>query len=578
MVGEPAVRRRGVVAREGSDSSSSTPPAAEPGPGLARQRQRQQQPAAACTLTTLGGAHVCVIAMLPGLSKRYLLAAAASILLVAVPIFMIVFMLSGGCFAIHPNEFTTLLSRSWSTSPCADGPVCHTYVTLAETADAFVIHGIVRREADLSTGHVAFAQHFELDASAAGPATADPCGAADDVPAGSGPGKKRNIQTFPMRLTALDNVSEERRWLLFGVLPVTPGRKLYCARVAYARGTDAGAAAAAAASADDAGSGPETAVASRWRLLRSLPAATDDGPVLVLAGGDMEVSRDPDDPQGFGAMTLRALDVAGGRIPDFAIIGGDIAYGNGLHTCYRRWDRWFNTWDSHAGRGGTAYLPITLCPGNHEAGGFGMSRVDMPFYLRFFLQSADPAEVAAVPAERSLPHAHRIGSFLEVVSLDSDISERLGRDAPQTRWLEARFNATDSWASTRVVFYHFPGWPSVPRWAGTRSGEIRDTFVPMFTQHGVDLVLEHHFHVYKRTAPIGADGRPLPPGSAERGFVVLGDGSWGVASHRIPAVASELVERVDRERAVFLIEARPNGRFNVSVVNHAGTIIDTVTR
>ena len=50
----------------------------------------------------------------------------------------------------------------------------------------------------------------------------------------------------------------------------------------------------------------------------------------------------------------------------------------------------------------------------------------------------------------------------------------------------------------------------------------RKHWCPLFEKFGVDIVLEHHDHTFKRT-------RPLTDGSIDEatGITYLGDGSWG---------------------------------------------------
>ena len=101
------------------------------------------------------------------------------------------------------------------------------------------------------------------------------------------------------------------------------------------------------------------AITSSYRILRSLPAPGET--VRMIVGGDMQVPRDIYSESSYGRLAAHGVSMAD---PDFAIVGGDIAYGNGLSTCFRRWDTWFETWDVHAGRDRTWYLPLTATPGN----------------------------------------------------------------------------------------------------------------------------------------------------------------------------------------------------------------------
>jgi hypothetical protein len=79
-----------------------------------------------------------------------------------------------------------------------------------------------------------------------------------------------------------------------------------------------------------------------------------------------------------------------------------------------------------------------------------------------------------------------------------------------------------------IAANHVPAYPSYrpveveggEAKAGTGE-ENRKFWVPLFEKYGVDVVLEHHDHTFKRTHPL-LGGR-----TDKNGIVYLGDGSWG---------------------------------------------------
>ena len=86
---------------------------------------------------------------------------------------------------------------------------------------------------------------------------------------------------------------------------------------------------------------------------------------------------------------------------------------------------------------------------------------------------------------------------------------------------------------------HVPAYPSFrsPAGVGGTGEGNRVHWSPLFEQHGVDAVLEHHDHTFKRT-------HPLIGGLRDRnGVPYLGDGSWGqlrapVSPEKRPYLAS----------------------------------------
>lgn len=80
-----------------------------------------------------------------------------------------------------------------------------------------------------------------------------------------------------------------------------------------------------------------------------------------------------------------------------------------------------------------------------------------------------------------------------IVSLDSNHFD----DTDQLAWLDATLAANES--TWTIVQFHHP--PYSGGWHGSDEG-VRDAFVPLFEEHGVDLVMSGHDHDYQRTRPI----------------------------------------------------------------------------
>jgi predicted phosphodiesterase len=104
------------------------------------------------------------------------------------------------------------------------------------------------------------------------------------------------------------------------------------------------------------------------------------------------------------------------------------------------------------------------------------------------------------------------------IGLDTDVAYTAG--SPQQNWLLQEF-ASDEYAGAtwHVVFFHHPAFSCTT--AHADDAGVREHLVPLFEQHGVDLVFQGHSHTYERyqnngiyyivTAGGGAPLYPLAP-------------------------------------------------------------------
>jgi hypothetical protein len=241
--------------------------------------------------------------------------------------------------------------------------------------------------------------------------------------------------------------------------------------------------------------------------------ATDT--ITFVSGGD----------SGVNPHALNTNILAARQDPSFALIGGDLAYDNGTSPgtfleFLRNYSR--TMMDSH-GR----MIPMLACIGNHEVrGGYKGKRADSPSFLSVFDGLFRDTTFATLD----------FGDYLSLVLLDT------GHIAPvegeQTYWLERTLMERET-RSHLIVANHVPAYPSfrTPEGKGGTGEGNRIHWAPLFEKHGVDAVLEHHDHTFKRTYP-------LIDGHRDRyGVPYLGDGSWGqlrppVSPEKRPYLAS----------------------------------------
>ncbi len=245
---------------------------------------------------------------------------------------------------------------------------------------------------------------------------------------------------------------------------------------------------------------PDTRSTYRFR---TMPAGLTR-PIRFVAGGDMMHNREMVD-----AMNKRA----GALDPDFALLGGDLAYANGVDAA--RWIDWLQSWTKNARGKDKRLIPMIVGIGNHEVRGGYKGRIpeDAPYFYGFF----------ALPEERSY-YALDFGRYLSFIVLDSGHTQPVS--GAQAEWLN---EALAERPEQRFLFpvYHWPAYGTAKADKGKlpseskRSVEIRAQWIPHFERHGVTAVFENDHHNYKRTHPIRSHKRD------KTGLVYLGDGAWG---------------------------------------------------
>lgn len=126
--------------------------------------------------------------------------------------------------------------------------------------------------------------------------------------------------------------------------------------------------------------------------------------------------------------------------PDAVIIGGDVAYDNGMSACYFSWDLFMNQFsavDIKLNR----LVPIVLSVGNHDVGFNSISEVNItvtergPWYFVFYPQKfANEANKSGIPeySDRTAFHYHTFGNIIHF-NLDSGYLFEYG--GIQSEWL-----------------------------------------------------------------------------------------------------------------------------------------------
>ncbi len=291
-------------------------------------------------------------------------------------------------------------------------------------------------------------------------------------------------------------------------------------------------------------------VVGSW-FFETAPATFREG-MSFVTGGDMFHTREMLD-----GMNRRA----GTEAPLFALLGGDLAYANGVDG--NRWLEWTESWTECAISPDGTMIPMIPVIGNHEVRGAAYRptsappRAAAPFFYSLFLGMEDGSKFTV-----------DFGDYLTVIALDSGHTQNV---APQTPWLGEALGQRRSFPY-KFVCYHRPAWGTG---AKADAVEIQKAWCPLFEEHGVDAVFENDHHTYKRTHPLTAGKR-----DDTGGVVYMGDGAWGVRTRGIASGIEQKRPFLARaESANHLIKVvLEKDRIRYEAITAAGRRIDVSER
>ena len=255
---------------------------------------------------------------------------------------------------------------------------------------------------------------------------------------------------------------------------------------------------------------------------QTLPTNALERNLTIAVGGDA----------GTSSNTREMTAVLGAFPLDAIVVGGDVAYDNGMRSCYYSFDlflRMFESVNQKIGR----VVPMIFSVGNHDVGfnAFQNTKIDISqnlFFTYFPQQSkVDTAGnmLSLVPelSERTSYNYHRIGNTLHF-SLDSGYI--LPHHGVQTDFIQSVSKSFPNYV--KMANFHVPMYPACFDATHDDIRTMEDPasyWSPLFDQHKFASVFEHHVHMYKKTYPV-LDGAPNPGGE---GVVYFGDGNWGIS-------------------------------------------------
>jgi hypothetical protein len=286
---------------------------------------------------------------------------------------------------------------------------------------------------------------------------------------------------------------------------------------------------------------------SAERSFRTLPAT---GPVTFVQGGDMGVSDNS-----------RIMNERGGEVdPAFAMVGGDIAYENGMKSCYRRWDDWLADWETYMIDSAGNQIQMMFSLGNHEGGGWGVGRSQIPYWFDLFPQNGD-GELS----KRSPYHSHRISDHTFIMILDSGIDVP-SNDPGQLQFIRDSFVKFSGYRNS-FAMYHAPLYPGFRPFDTLQSVDERTHWLPIFDEYNLTCGFENHDHIYKRSKRL-RNGVETADGT-----LYVGDGTWGVTIRP----SSELrwyMDAVHNENFVLKVVASSTS-VNITSIGIKGEVFDS---
>jgi len=304
---------------------------------------------------------------------------------------------------------------------------------------------------------------------------------------------------------------------------------------------------------------------------RTLPTETLERDVLIAAGGDAGTTANA------RAMTA----VLSNYSLDAILVGGDMAYDNGMRSCYYSIDLFLDMFE-RVNKQLKRVVPLMFAIGNHDIGfnAFQDGPVDTTenlYYIYFPQQSkyGDNGQlVNQVPElkDRTSYYYHKVGNTVQL-SLDSGYI--LKYDGIQEQFIK---NVSESNKNlVKMANFHVPMYPTCfdakyddPR---TISDAVK-YWGSLFDGYKFASIFENHVHLYKKTFPING-GVKVDDGE---GVIYFGDGNWGIHPNycyqaRANLNISGLVETFSNVTHVWLINISPETIAHYAV-NQTNQIFD----
>ena len=272
----------------------------------------------------------------------------------------------------------------------------------------------------------------------------------------------------------------------------------------------------------------------RERKFQTVPIGKE---IRFVTGGDLSTN-----------LTMQMLlDVAAKQRPQFALLGGDLAYANGLLKNARYWKSFFHHWQEKMVTPDGFDIPMVAAIGNHEVrGNHSTNPQDAPFYFAYLSQSS----------ENRTYFKRYFGNQMVTYALDSGHIHP--HDGAQAAWLERQFKA-DQKRVYKTAIYHVALFPTYRPFDYRWGVYGREHWLPLFDQYNLTVAFENNEHTLKRSKLI-------------RDILFIGDGAWG-RQNRKPRKNIPYVEVAKQVNHIWSIQVDAN-RATYQALSPHGKILD----
>jgi len=216
-----------------------------------------------------------------------------------------------------------------------------------------------------------------------------------------------------------------------------------------------------------------------FALCACAPATTqanEGQPFVFLFMSDTQADPQAGDYSGFGSLLKAAISK---NSPSLLIFGGDTV--NDAADEDEWGDFWRSVGDSLKG------IPVAAAAGNHDGSKYLAGRFDWP---------------ASAPEKRGQGYFYSFDmDSIHFTVMDGNIMGAANEE--DIAWLKADLSSSAATnADWRVAVCHQPFWPvaAIPK-DMARAQTLREYFLPLLEEYGVDLLLVGHENVYSRCEP-----------------------------------------------------------------------------
>lgn len=270
----------------------------------------------------------------------------------------------------------------------------------------------------------------------------------------------------------------------------------------------------------------------------AIKGANSQGGFSFIYMSDSQADPETGDYSAWGKLLQQA---AGDKSqPSFVLIGGDLVNDGSDQQ----------EWDSFFAAGGKTLDKLQLYParGNHD-------NTEL-FYTMFDLPDNGPE------GKKEAFYSFDYGDVHFTVMDSNDMGAANQEDI---EWLKKDLAATRQ--TYKIVMFHHPAYPAVdiPK-DNDRAQTIRDAFVPVMEEAGVDLVLGGHQHVYMRTHPL------LDGDRNEEGIIYLMGSSGG---KQYTAASFDYIASSTGNKPVYSIITVDANGIRIETKDSSGNIVDS---